>query len=289
MANPKDVSTAIQNRSTQLSPVARLQQVLNRVDIQERLKAILKDRAAAFSTSLMSVYNANTQLQACEPMSIVQAAVIAATLDLPINPSLGYAAIVPYGSSATFQIMWKGLVQLAQRTGQYKTMERAIIYEGELIEYNKITGETRIDTTKKKSDKVVGYVFYFRLNSGFEKYVYMTKEQALAHGKKFSKTFTNPKSPWQSNFDAMALKTVTKLGLGQWGPMSVEYQLQKAIQFDQAAVKGDLENPIPEYVDAKIVTENPDDMIGDAQEPSEETTAPAADEKPANGELPLQK
>jgi len=265
MAKINEMQTAVQQK--QLTPVARLQQILSRVDIQEKFKTMLKERSAGFVSSIMSVYNASPQLQSCDPMSIVQAAAIAATLDLPINPALGCAAIVPYGSVATFQIMWRGFVQLAQRTGQYKTMERAVIYEGELIDYNKITGETRIDETKKKSNKVIGYVFYFRLTSGFEKYVYMTVEQATAHGKKFSKSFGRSSSPWTTNFDAMALKTVVKMGLGQWGPMSVDYQIQKALQFDQAAIKGTLDDPEAEYVDAAVVPNGAADMAGDAQEP----------------------
>lgn len=283
MAKVGEVAQAIQNtQNKQLSPTQRLQELLNRVDIREKFNAILKDRAAAFISSIIATYNATPQLQSCDPMSIIQAAAMAASLDLPINSQLGFAAIVPYGSTAQFQVMWKGLVQLAQRTSQYKTMGRAIIHEGELIEYNRITGETRIDETKKKSSKVIGYVFYFRLHSGFEKYVYMTKEQTMEHGKKFSKSFSRPGSAWQTNFDAMSLKTVTKIGIGQWGPMSVEHQLQKAIQFDQAVVRGTLDDPIPEYVDANVINTDDEISAGDAQEPVEPQNGNKED-----GELPL--
>lgn len=274
MAKINDMQTTIQAK--QLTPVVRLQQLLSRVDIKEKFDNILKDKAPSFISSIISLYNSNQQLQAADPMSIISAAAIAATLDLPVNPQLGFAHIVPYGSTATFQIGWKGFVQLAIRTAAYQTMNAAVIYEGELISYNRISGETIIDESKKKSDKVIGYVAYFNLKSGFEKYLYMTTEQVTAHARKFSKSFGKPSSPWTTNFDAMALKTVLRLLLSKYGILSVD--IQKALQFDQSAVRETIEGPKPEYIDSNQVKDESDSLVpapvvssdipNDAQEPA---------------------
>lgn len=276
MAKLNEVATTINQKA--LTPTQRLQSILGRVDIKEKFASMLKDKAPAFMSSIISLYNATPQLQACDPMSIISAAAMAATLDLAVNAQLGFAHIVPYGTNATFQIGWKGFVQLAIRTGQYKTMNAAEIYEGELISYNRITGETIIDDTKRKSNKIIGYVAYFRLTTGFEKHLYMTTEQVLAHAKKFSKSFGKSSSAWTTNFDAMALKTVLRLLLSKFGILSVE--MQKALEFDQSVIRETSDGPKPEYVDVE--------MAGDAQEPVEEQpVAPTPDGK--TGDLPLGK
>ncbi len=275
MAKIGEIQNAVQN--TKLTPVARLQGLLSRVDIKEKFNAMLKEKAPAFISSLISLYNSNTQLQNADPMSIISAAAIAATLDLPINPQLGFAHIVPYGSDATFQIGWKGFVQLAIRTRQYKTMNAAEIYEGELIRYDRITGETTIDESQRKSNKIIGYVAYFKLTGGFEKFLYMTFDQVQAHAKRFSKSYGRSGSAWTTNFDAMALKTVLKLLLSKYGILSVE--MQKALEFDQAAVRETSDGIKPEYIEAN-------DLSNDAIEPVDvpATTTPTTGKET---ELPL--
>lgn len=203
---------------------------------------------------------------------------IAATLDLPINQSLGFAAIVPYKSNATFQIMVKGLVQLAIRTGVYETINATEVYEGEIVNYDRVTGNFVLDESRKTSDKIVGYVAYFKLMSGFNKYLYMTTDQVRAHAKKFSKSYGNPNAPWSTMFDAMAIKTVLKLLLSKYGILSVEMRkqgeaiqedgLQKAIEYDQAIVA---ESP-----DGEKKVDYPDNPENDAIEPAD---IPAPDVK----------
>ena len=185
-------------------------------------------------------------------MSVMNAAVIAATLDLPINPTLGMAAIVPYGNQAQFQIMTKGLTELSLRSGQFISLINEVVYDGQLVSKNKFTGEYVFNEDLKKSDKVIGYMAYYKLTNGFEKTMYMTVEEIQAHALKFSQTYKRNQGVWRDNFDAMGLKTVLKLLLSKYAPKSIE--MQRAIAFDQATVKDnlierDIEDVNPEYVD----------------------------------------
>lgn len=201
----------------------------------KNLQAMLGQKAQGFTTSVLSVVNNNKLLQNASPETIYSSAMVAASLDLPINPNLGFAAIVPYGKVAQFQIMTRGLVQLAIRSGQYAKINNAVVHKGELVKYDPFRDEYEFDVSKRESDEIVGYVAYFRTIGGFEKYFYMTKEEAMAHGKKYSKSFNN--GVWTTDPDAMCLKTVLKLLLSKFGILSIE--LQRAIKFDQGVAKGD--------------------------------------------------
>jgi recombination protein RecT len=211
-----------------------LDTMLDNPRYKTRFEAMLGKKAAGFMSSILSLYNSNAQLKACDPRSILSAAAIAASLDLPINPSLGFAHIVPYGGKAQFQLGWRGYVQLAQRSGLYKTINVTEVYEGQLVESNPFTGKMEFDASLKKSDVVIGYVCYFELLNGFEKYGWITKDDAIKHGKKYSKSFNSAASQWQQNIDAMGRKTIIKATLGKYGPMSVD--MQKAHIADQAVI-----------------------------------------------------
>ncbi len=213
--------------------------------VKGRFESILGKKSQAFISSIISVSQSNKALQECEPGSIIASAALAASLDLPIVGSLGQSCIVPYSGKAQFQIMSRGFVQLALRSGQYKTMNAAEVHEGEIISRNRLTGEIEFNPEGKSSDKVVGFLFYFKLMNGFEKYTYMTVEECQAHGKKYSRSYDQANGKWKTDFAAMALKTVVKQGLSKWGPLSTE--MQRAIEFDQAAVD---EDGKPEYIDS---------------------------------------
>ena len=201
--------------------------------VREKFERVLGAKSAGFVSSIISCVSANKALQDCDPMTIVGAAAIAAACDLPINPSLGFGHIVPYNGKAQFQIGWKGYVQLGMRSGQYKTMNATVVYEGQLVEHNPFTGEMRFKP-EKKSNLVEGYLFYFKLLNGYEKYTYMTREECEAHGKRYSKSFNFPSSTWKKDFDAMALKTVVIRGLSRWGILSIE--MQTAVVYDGSVV-----------------------------------------------------
>lgn len=273
MANPTEIKKAMNQKS--LEPGDRLSTLLNRVDVRKKFEDMLGKKTPAFVSSLLSLTNAKAELKASDPMSIISAAAIAATLDLPINPNLGFAHIVPYSGVAQFQMGWKGFVQLAIRTGLYQTMNAAEIYEGELVSYNRITGETLIDESKRTSGKVVAYVAYFKLTTGFEKYLLMTVEQVTRHAKRYSKAFNKAGAPWQINFEAMALKTVLKMLLSKYGALSIE--MQKALTYDQGVVTQTEEGEKVEYPDgvqeaetipAGAPTLSEEELRGSAQEPA---------------------
>ncbi len=228
-----------------------LQSLISDIKVKSRFEEILGKRAPAFISSIISAVRSNPALEKCDPMSIVAAASIAAALDLPINGNLGSCAMVPYRtkngeSMAQFQIMRTGWVQLAQRTGQYSLINATEVYEGQLIKNNTLTGEIVFDSEAKTSDKVIGYAAYFKLVNGFEKTVYMTVEDCLNHGKKYSKSFNNEAGLWKTNPGAMCLKTVLKRAISKWGPVSIDSQLSQALIYDQAGVK---DNGEPDYFD----------------------------------------
>lgn len=212
--------------------------------VQQKFAEMLGKRSTQFITSVMQVTQNNDLLKKASPASIYGAAITAAVLDLPIQNNLGFAYIVPYGNQAQFQLGYKGLIQLALRSGQFKNISVTEIYEGQIVSENPLTGY-EFDFSKKESETIVGYAAYFRLINGFEKTEYMSKEKLEAHGKKFSQTYKKGFGVWKDDFDSMAKKTVLKLTLSKYAPLSVE--MQKAITFDQA-VTNDGENLV-EYVD----------------------------------------
>ena len=244
--------------SKALAPIENLKSLLAKPAIRSRFEEVLGKRSAAFTSSIISAVSANKDLAACEPMSVISSAAVAAAMDLPISPGLGMAHIVPYNQKnsdvkvAQFQIGWKGFVQLAMRTGQYKTINLTSVLEGQLKKHDPFTGEMEFQA-EASSDKQIGYLLYFKLLNGYEKYFYMSHAQCLAHGKRYSKAFKKGFGLWVENFEAMALKTVCKLGLSKYGVLSVE--MQKAIEMDQAAIN---EDGSPSYIDnsdaAKDVT-----------------------------------
>jgi recombination protein RecT len=218
---------------------ATIQSILSNESIKSRFADILGKRANAFMSSIISATKANPDLALCEPNTVISSAVIAATLDLPIQSNLGFAHIVPYnskqGKQAQFQMGWKGFVQLALRTGQYKTINATEVYEGELVSYDRISGDVVLDSSKKVSEKIIGYVAFFRLLNGFEKHLYWTRQQVEAHGAKYSKSFKSDYGRWKLDFDAMAIKTVLKMLLSKYGILSVD--MNTAIIADQSIVK----------------------------------------------------
>lgn len=203
--------------------------------VKKRFEEVLCERAPQYMSSIVNLVNSDVNLKKCEPMSVIASCMVAATMDLPVDKNLGYAWVVPYGTKAQFQMGYKGYIQLALRTGQYKAINVVEIREGELISWNPLSEEVEIDFTQRKSDKVIGYAGYFKLLNGFEKTVYWSKEDIEAHAKKFSKTYNFKNGVWQTDFDSMAKKTVLRNILSKWGILSIE--MQKAYSADNNSVK----------------------------------------------------
>ena len=240
---------------------ATLKSMINDERTKNKFKEMLGNKAVGFLTSLINTTNGNAQLQQADPNSILKAGAIAATLDLPIDPNLGFAYIVPYKNKykdetgswrekneAQFQMGYKGFVQLAIRTGQYKRINVTELYEGQFESYDPITDELKYNLDNRLSDEITHYVAYFQTINGFEKYNVMSKEEIENHAKKFSKTYSYKGSSWQTNFNTMAKKTVLKLLLSKFGILSIE--MQTAQKADQAVIREfDKNNIEVEYVD----------------------------------------
>jgi len=164
----------------------------------------------------------------------------AATLQLPINSQLGFAYIIPYSGRPQFQIGYKGYIQLAMRTGQYRYLNADCLYEGMAIKRNYLTGETEI-TGEPSGEKIIGYFCHMETTNGFTKTIYMTEKEMAAWAKKYSKSYNRPGSAWETNHKEMGLKTVVRRLLSKWGIMSIE--IQRALEADiEAEVASEIEN-----------------------------------------------
>lgn len=268
-----------------------LKNMLNAESVQAQFKNALGKNSGTFVASVIDLYNGDKSLQQCEPKAVVMEALKAAVLHLPINKALGYAFIIPFNNSRkvkytdeqgvererwekvmepTFQIGYKGLIQLAMRTGQYRTLNADAVYEGELRKVNKLTGEIAFDG-ERTSDKVVGYFCYFELLNGFAKTLYMTVEQMAMHAKRFSKGLKKettveslislaalPVSDsstvgWMGNFHGMAIKTVIRNLLSKYGYLSVEMQNAIADDYEGETTGSTPEDQTPLVLDAEAV------------------------------------
>lgn len=240
--------------------------------------------AAGFISSVISIANGSKQLRMADPMTVVGAAMVAATLQLPVVPTIGLAYIVPYKGQAQFQIGYKGLIELAERSGQFKNIINEVVYEGQLVRKNKFTGEYVFDEDAQKSDKVIGYMARFDLINGFSKTIFWSKEEIEAHARKFSQAYRSGyDSPWKSDFDAMARKTVLKALFSKYAPKSI--QMQNAIAYDQASVKASADiatGAEPINIDAFDVEyiDNPDsDTVSEEMAEKAKETATTAQAK----------
>lgn len=297
------------------SKIDVLKNILNAQSVQDQFKNALDKNSGPFVASVIDLYNSDSGLQACEPKAVVMEALKAAVLKLPINKSLGFAYIVPYNNSVkqpdgswikvptpTFSIGYKGLIQLAMRTGQYRYLNADVVYEGELGKKDKLTGVISFDG-EATSDKVIGYFCHFELLNGFSKTLYMTVEQISKHAKKYVPTL-QAKGPggkdkvpveqlialanspetgkvgWEGNFTGMALKTVVRNLLSKYGYLSIE--MQQAIvedkDFDyEEARKEELNNAATKSIAVESVQY---EEVSEEQSEKEEAPAQEEEEKP---------
>jgi recombination protein RecT len=253
------------------SPLQSLKELMNSDYVKKRFMEVMGEKSTAFVASILNAAQKNPDLAKCEPQSILSSAMVAATLDLPIDSNLGFSAIVPYNvkrkdekgrdywvSVAQFQIMYKGFIQLALRSGQYKTINVSPIYEDEFDSYDIITGDIFIHPEaggyreQENQEKIIGYVAFFRLLNGYERLEYWSVKKIEAHGQRYSKSYDNKNGLWKKDPHAMYAKTVLKNTLSKWGIMSVT--MQSALAADQAVIKK-FDKPIGDdnvdYIDAK--------------------------------------
>ena len=245
--------------------VMNFKKILDGNFAQTQLKQVLKENAGTFATSLMEVFTNDRQLQQCDPKAVFQEAVKAASLKLPLNKQLGYGYIVVYNNwdkerrisvpTPTFIPGYRGYIQLAMRTGQYRNINADVVYEGELRTRDKLTGAIDLNG-EATSDRLIGYFAHFELLNGFSKTLYMSKDQMAAFALKFAaaykprKNFTPPTADqlidmaqeqasngpgqgvgWNGDYNAMATKTVLRRLLSKWGYLSIE--MMNAIAMDE--------------------------------------------------------
>lgn len=224
--------------------VSNFKAVLDNSYYQEQLKNVMKENAGTFAASLMELVTSDDKLLACDGRLLMAEAMKAASLHLPLNKQLGYTYIVPYGNTPTMIIGYKGLYQLAIRSGLYKNINADVVYEGEYQGYDKISGELHLDG-EKTSNKIVGYFAFLELTNGFRKMMYMSLDDMCSYAKKYSATLCNCKMTnqqlaemaqkqaesgpgntvgWYGNFNDMATKTVLRRLLSKYGYLSIEMQ-----------------------------------------------------------------
>lgn len=214
--------------------------------VQERFAQMLGKNAPAFLMSVLNCVSNSDKLAKAEPESVLMAAAVAATLDLPIDPNLGMAYIVPYVDNsrggitiAQFQIGYKGIIALCLRSSQYLRLNVEPVYEGELGFIDRLSGDIQFnwnqDNDARNKLKMIGVVAYFKLTNGFEKMLYMTDAELEAHGKKYSQSYKKGFGLWKDDPIAMKKKTAIKLLIEKFGAKSV--QIQHAIKTDQAVIE----------------------------------------------------
>jgi recombination protein RecT len=245
--------------------------------VKEQFENVLKENAGVFVASIIDLYNSDKYLQKCNPNQVIMEALKAAVLKLPINKSLGFSYIVPYNEKyqdsdgkwhkrqvPQMQIGYKGYIQLAMRTGQYRIINADKVFEGEYRSKNKLTGEFDLNG-EKTSETVVGYFAHIEMLNGFTKTLYMEAQAVRVHAKKYSKSYGHDNSPWTTEFDGMAVKTVLRGLLSHWGFLSVEMinAIAKDIEADSTidevtqTIKESANKTEMKFEDAEVVPDPP--------------------------------
>ena len=243
--------------------------IVQQPTVIKRFQDVLGKNAQSFINSVISTVNNNPALARCEPKSILSAAIQAATLRLPVNPNLGQAYLVPYGNQCNFQLGWKGLIQLAQRTKRYKTIIAVPVYEGEIVSFNKFTEE--VEYGSRTSDTLIGFFARFELRDGFSKAIFCSTDDMIAHAVEFSKSFrydrqNNKKtSVWSTNFVAMGRKTILKRLLQCFGPIAIDDPLAQVSNDAWENVDFGTDSVDPQTIDVPF--ETAEDTFDEQSEP----------------------
>lgn len=290
MADANSSGEVVKKEST---PLQKFNNMILGDYAQNYLKNVLGENKSSFVNNLVSLVSNDKALQVCEPATVMFAGLKATSLGLPLDNNLGFAYVIPFKDNklgktvATFMCGYKGIVQLAIRSGQFETINVTDVREGELKCRNRMTGELEFDwiddDTVRTKTKVIGYVGYFKLLSGYSKTTYWSIEELEQHGVKYSQTFRKGFGVWKDNFEAMCKKTVLKLMLNKGdAPMSVE--MQQAIKYDQSVIID--ENGSHRYVDnQKPTAEDKLDAIATKEQQMVEEVVAEEVEYNANGEI----
>lgn len=247
--------------------------------VQQQINKVVGGKnGTRFITSIVSAVNTNPALSECTNQSILSGALLGEALNLSPSPQLGHFYLVPYqdknkGKVAQFQLGYKGYIQLAIRSGQYKKLNVLAIKEGELIHFDPLNEEIEVklieDEEARETAPTAGYYACFEYNNGFKKAVYWSKKKMESHALKYSAGYRAKKGYtfWEKDFDAMAMKTLLRHLISRWGIMSID--LQQAIDGDMAIINSD---------GTKVYVDNEPDVI-DMEQPIE--AEPEQPETPA--------
>lgn len=251
------------------TPLARFNRSITAVETQQYLLQVLGRKKDQFVNNITALVANDVNLQGCAPMSLIYAGIKATALDFPLDNNLGFAYVIPYNNKKKItdengvtremvvkeaQLQWgyRAFIQLAIRSGQFRRINVTDVRDGEIKSRSLLTGEMTFDEAPNRLElPVIGYAAYFELANGFSKTLYMTTEELQRHATTYSKTYgskyenTRASSKWSTDFDAMARKTVLKLLLSKFAPLSV--QMQDAVKTDQAVFD---ESGRQEYSDA---------------------------------------
>lgn len=243
------------------------------------------EKGQQFVTSIISAVSTNPQLAECDNASIVSAALLGQALNLSPSPQLGQFYLVPFNDNkrgckvAQFQIGYKGYIQLAIRSGQYKKLNVLAIKEGELIKYDPLDEDIEVKLIENEEERekaeTIGYYAMFEYLNGFRKTIYWSKQRMEAHALKYSMGYRAKKGYtfWEKDFDGMAYKTMLRQLISKWGIMSIDLTMQKALESDMAVIN---DNGTYDYVDNNemvnevIETENREQPVEVKQEETQQ-------------------
>ena len=243
-----------------------------------------------FISSIVSAVNTNQELQSCTNQSILSAALLGNSLGLSPSPQLGQYYMVPFndktkGKVAQFQLGYKGYLQLAMRSGQYKKLNVLAIKNGELVRYDPLNEEIEVnlieDDTVRENTETIGYYAMFEYNNGFKKTLYWSKKKMEEHALKYSQAYAADKRKgtahtfWVKDFDSMAYKTMLRQLISKWGIMSID--MMTAFDKDMAVINQDGSSY---YVDNQEDYINEDTVIDAVPDDVEEYEA---DQEESNG------
>ena len=299
--------TAVAKQPSQKAlAVKNFKAVLDNSYYQEQLKNVMKETAGTFAASLLELVTSDEKLLACDSRLLMAEAMKAASLHLPLNKQLGYAYIVPYGNTPTMIIGYKGLYQLAIRSGLYKNINADVVYEGEYQGYDKISGELHLDGMKS-SNKIVGYFAFLELTNGFRKMMYMSLDDMCSYAKKYSATLRNCKMTnqqlaemaqkqaesgpgntvgWYGNFNDMATKTVLRRLLSKYGYLSIEMQTAMTVD-DVPTAEEQRDSEFAEDKKVIVVDAETGEIKDEAGSNAQASTAPTAAAAPASSRRKL--
>ncbi len=254
---------AVQNSLT--TKKAGLTAYLTQDAVKKQINSVIGGKdGQRFISAIISAVNTNPTLQECTNPSILSGALLGESLKLSPSPQLGHYYLVPFndknkGKVAQFQLGYKGYIQLAIRSGQYKKLNVMAIKEGELEYFDPLNEDIKInlmveDWNAREQAETVGYYAFFELTNGFRKAIYWSKEQMEAHAMKYSKGYQAKKGYtfWEKDFDGMAYKTMLRQLISKWGIMSIE--MMSAMDSDMAVINDD---GTKDYVDTEVVDVDP--------------------------------